>query len=190
MLVILHRLPVATPSETMLDKESVEQVALHNLIRIRLTAVCIRHTVGGRDQLSSVSPHPHIMIITCVDVDSHPHGVLGEFLRARHITVTETGGVIVTHRLLIISTVFINQTNLLYRILCLVEFPEDLHKILGNGFVADEFTLMHLPLRIHMEHPHMAQVTTGHGATLRIRETLHPRKEGVAERSRRKILCL
>ena len=169
MLVILHCFPVATPSETMLDKESVEQVALHDFIGIRLPAVRIGSPIVGRYQLSSVLSLPYIGIITSIDVDGHPHGVLGKFGRTRHGTVTETGGVIVTHRLFIISLILINQTDLLYRIVGLIEFSEDIHQILGNGLVADEFPLMHLPLRIHMEHPHMAQVMTRHGTVLRIR---------------------
>ena len=116
--------------------------------------------------------------------------MLGEFLGARDGTIAETGGIVVAHRLLIISIIVIDRTYLLDGVARLIELAEDIHQILGNGLVADQFPLVHFSLGIHMEHLDMAQVTTRHSTTLRIGFPLHPGKERVADRSHREVLRL
>ena len=121
----------------MLDEEPIKQVALDNLVRIRLAAVGIRTSIVRRNQLTPVGPLPHIGIVACIDVDSHSQGMFGEFLRARDGTVAETGSIVVAHRLLIIRLIVINQSDLLNWIACLIELAKDIHQVLGNRFVAD-----------------------------------------------------
>jgi hypothetical protein len=50
VLIILHCTPVATPLETVLDKEAIAEVVLRNLILEFLTAVHIGLASGWLDK--------------------------------------------------------------------------------------------------------------------------------------------
>ena len=74
MLIVLDGLPVATPLETMLYKESVAEVAFRNLILELLTAVNIGLACSRLYQECAILLAAHTGVIERIDVNSQEIG--------------------------------------------------------------------------------------------------------------------
>ena len=72
MLIVFDCAPLTTPAEAVLLEEPVAQVALRNLVFVRLRAVSIWLAVGWFN-LQLAVPRRHIRVLPWIDVNGHSH---------------------------------------------------------------------------------------------------------------------
>ena len=188
MLPVFHSAPGTAPTETVLEEEAVEQVALLYLIRERLSAVDVSGSGNWLDDTLPVLACIDIGIVEGVDIDGHSQSMLGEFFGTRDGTIAETRGVVVTHGTLITGLVIIDEPDALDGILLAVELTEDVDEILGDGLVAHHLTHMLTPFGIDVRQPQIAEICPRYRTALGIGTTQHTLEHGIGNRLNSKRL--
>ena len=79
VLIILHCLPVASPSETVFAEKTTAEVAAIYLVFILALAVEIWLAGSGFDDSLAVAQCLGVGIVERIDVDGHAHAVLRHF---------------------------------------------------------------------------------------------------------------
>ena len=165
MLVILGIVPTATPGEATLYEQFVAEVVLvdkaDGLVLLVGATMGVALAVGW---LHKSGAGVEAGVVAGVDVDGKSLTVVRQFLTAGNLAEVEARSVVVGHGALVVGIIFINESNLLYTVTCLVEFAEDVEQVLGNGFVANELTHLGMSVLIDMQHAEVAQVIGRYGA--------------------------
>ena len=180
VLVVLQGVPVASPSESVLHKQAVAEVAALQLVGRCLATIGIA-CAGSRLYDGHAAFLPDAGIVERVDVYGHSQGVLGQPFAARHLAEAEAGGVVGRHRALVVSIIVIDECHALYGVAGFVETAEDVEQVRRYGFVAHQLTLLRMSVGIAMKHTEKAQVGTCHRASLRIALASHTTEHLVAE---------
>ena len=74
----------------------------------------------------------------------------------------------------IVSAVFIHQPDALQRIFCQIQFVENLHEILGDCLVADDFAHLFLTVKVNIQNVQIPKVLIGNDAVLSIGYSCDP----------------
>ena len=188
MLPVLHGAPGASPGEAVLEEETVEEVALHNLIGEGTGTVGIGNGSGRLYDATAIAPFTDVRVVEGIDVDSHPSGVLGELPGAGDATEAEAGGIVVAHRLFVDSLIIVDETDALDGVTLPIELAEDVEQILGNGLVAHHLAHMLSPLGVDMGEAQVAQLRSRHGTVAGIGTALHALEDGIGDGRRREGL--
>ena len=75
MLIILGMNPVTTPCKTMFGKQLVAQIIMVDPIRVSLTSIHIRCSIGRLNRKCSVHGL-NIRVIQWIDIDRHTESML------------------------------------------------------------------------------------------------------------------
>ena len=84
MLIILHRLPIAAPSESIFAEKTIAEVAPGYLVFKLAIAVEIGFAGGGLDDGFASTQCLCVGIVERIDVDSHTHPVFRHLLCMRY----------------------------------------------------------------------------------------------------------
>ena len=183
MLVVLHSAPSATPAEAVGCEELVGLVGMGDLMVERGVAVGVARGSGGLD--AAAPPNgAHAGIVERVEVDGASEGVFGEPRLSLHLAVAEAARVVGPHGPLVVGPEVVDEPDALNGIACVVELPEDLRCLSGDGLVADQFAKADAAVETIVEHLDIAQVGTRHPAAGGVRESPHPGKHIVGDRLR------
>ncbi len=129
MLIVFHRAPRTTPSETMLEEQSVEQVAPDNAIGRGTGTIGIGCSRSRLHVERTVRATAHAGIIKCVDIDCHTSRVFGEMALSCYFPIAETGAVVVAHRTLIVRIITIDESDFLDGIALTIELAENIEQV-------------------------------------------------------------
>lgn len=159
MLIVLERAPVAAPGESVLSEETEAEVAVGDFVGVGSVAVYVRVSCL-RLNLRFPVARLDTGIIERIDVHGESHAVGGEFLRACHGAVAETGGVVGGHRRLVLSAIVVDEHHALDGVAGVVELAEDGHEIVGDAAVTDEFAELDMAVERAVKQAQVAQVGT------------------------------
>lgn len=182
MLVIFAGFPRSTPTETVLQEESAEQVVAGDFIRIPCRTVAIPDSGDGRYLPGAVGSLLAVGVVERVDVYRHTIGMTGQGgLTTGSGTVVEAGAVVGLHGAFVVGTVSVYDFHALYGIGGTVEGAEDVQEVGDNGAMAYHLSYSYATVTVVMEHTQIAQLTTGDGGLMTIGGGGHGAKEGVGE---------
>ena len=150
MLVVFKRLPVAAPSKTVLCEEAVDQVLVGDLVFETTLAIGVGTSCFRLDDECAVFAPLHVGIVEGVDVDGHTESVSRKLIRTINDTITEARRVVGLHRQFIIGVVVVDGTYTLDGVSLAVEFVEDFAQVVGDSFIADDFSLSCVSLEVNM----------------------------------------
>ena len=150
MLVVLERMPRASPLEAVLGEKAVAEVALGNLILERLAAIDVRTCSRRLDEQGAILPSFYAGVVEGIDVDCHSQCVIRELLAALNRPIAIARGVVSLHGALVVVVVVGDRTDALNGIFRFVEGFEDFAQVVRNLPVADDGTLTRLPLEVDM----------------------------------------
>ena len=152
MLVVLFRLPVTSPVETMLYKEAIAKVASFYFIgepglAIDIGPACRRLYYKGAVLLARDT-----RIIEWIDVDGHALRMFRQPLAACYLAIAVTRRVVVLHRTLIVVAILRDGTYALNGIFGFVEFSKDVTQVISDSLVANDCALVGYPIAVNVLH--------------------------------------
>ena len=149
-------------------EEAVAEVVLVDLVREIFRAV----RKGG----SSGRTHAgwtDVGILERVDVDGEAQCVLGKLAHTGFLTVVEAGSVVGRHRGLVVPAEIVDEPDAPDRIAGHVKVPENRHKILGDGLVANQLPYLLMAFEIDMGEPQIAKVRERNLRAVRVGDAAH-----------------
>ena len=78
MLIVFARFPVASPFESVLGEEAVQEVAATDGVGMRLRAVDVGPSGGGLHEEGAVGASLDVGVVERVDVYCHATGMVGQ----------------------------------------------------------------------------------------------------------------
>ena len=156
MLVIFAGVPVTAPDESMFFEELIAQIIFINFISeifgtVRISFAALRGNICG-----AVIFIYDIRIEKRVNVDGKPKSMFGKIGSTVHYPVIKAGCIVVLHGKRIVAVVFINEPDLFYLVFVAVQFVENLHQILGDRFVTNQFPGAFRAVKIIMKDAYIA----------------------------------
>lgn len=186
MLIVFHRPPSPTPLEAMPYERAVSQILLGNLVGEISLAVCITACGLWLHKRLPRRSSAHARIIKRINVQRHPTGMCRKFTATLYDTITETTGVVGSHRQLIACVKIVYQPHALYRVTVLIQCLENADHIGSYAFIANQFAHVPFSVKTHIQHHDVAQIASTYQTPIRIRLSLHPCENVVRQRHRHK----
>ena len=152
MLVVLERVPRASPLEAVLGEEAIAEVALGNLILERLAAIDVWTCSRGLDEQGTVLLSFDAGVVERVDVNSQAQRMVRELVAALNRTIAIARGVVGLHGALVVVVVLRDRTYALYGITLAIQLGKDFLQVVSNDLVADNDALLRLALEVDMQH--------------------------------------
>ena len=181
MLVILAVGPIAAPFETFCLEEAVAEVTFLYLVVELLGAVEVGFASGRFCQLHAIAQLLVVGIVECVDVDGGTFAVLRNRLGVRDEAEIEGGGVVVAHRLLVISVPVIYQSHPLDGVFRLVELVEDVEHIVSHFLVYHHLAHEDAPVLVYVQALQVVQFAAWYGAVVLEALALHQGEDAVGD---------
>ena len=161
MLIIFDIVPVSAPGKAMLYEKLVAKVVFVDLVRKACRTVRIGCGRGRQDIFFALFRVCDIWIVQRIDINCQSQGMPGQARAAFYRPVIETGSIVVFHGGIIITVIFINQPDSFQLILIQVKFVKYFHKILRNGYIADQFAFRWISLKIVVQNVYIAEFLKG-----------------------------
>ena len=161
MLVVLACNPITTPFESGFGEKFEAEIVVVYLVGEVQCALAICTSRSGLDEERAILTNLKVRIIERIDVNGQSAGMLRQVGATRNVTVAKARGVVVAHLRLIISIIDVGQEHPLDGVLGIEELAQDAGHAVGNLFVADHLTHVHLVIVIPVKGADMAQVVYG-----------------------------
>ena len=170
MLLLLQYSPITTPFKPGLSEEFVRQIIVVYFIRdvgSTLAVESIRFGSGRLDVPSTITFSLDVWIVKRIDIDGKPKAMFGYFSsRTRHETEIERGGVVSTHRCLIIGRISASVRYPLDPVLCFIEPAEYPQYFICDSGVYHHLAALWQSIGIAMQYFQVTEIRSVQGTIL------------------------
>ena len=152
MLIVFKRPPVAAPSKTVLCKEAIDQVLVGDFVFETTLTIGVGTSCFRLDDERTVFTSLHVGIVKRIDVDGHTESMSRKFLATVDNPITEARCVVGLHGQFVIGIVVVDGTYTLDGVSLAVEFVEDFAQVVGDSFIADDFSLSCVSFEVDVQY--------------------------------------